>query len=466
MRLPPSSIDSTATLTSVPGGNVLPVIGARGGRHLGVRHQSDLPGAEPDEDAERLDALDGAGDDPAGGDLRLDARPGGGALRRQREADAPPAEVDPRHEHHEVGAGLGRPLHLAVAAAGDLGEVQEAVDAGPQLDEDAEVGHAHHSSPHDLAIAQGPGTAAHGSPSSAFRLRVIRPRAVSTASTFTVTDSPTRRRSAGLSTRECEISETGTRPCRPAEVHEGAEVGQGGHGPRKHRARDELLARLLGCPRSLLLEQRPAAEDDVPAVLVVARDAELEDPAHQRLGVVDAVPIHLGEGAERAQPRHRHLVAALDDEATLPSTGRPVSAATASPCRAWAPAIRRWDRRSDVAAADHGRLDGVAHRHREVPLGVHQLGPVDQRLALAADVDEDGLVVDVEDSPRHDLSHLDRPPRLFAGEQRRKVLRLDLVLRITHLFPLKRGCPLRLWFQHADRRAAEKGLDVLEGVRR
>jgi hypothetical protein len=64
---------------------------------------------------------------------------------------------------------------------------------------------------------------------------------------------------------------------------------------------------------------------------------------------------------------------------------------------------------------DHGRGRAVflvrqAHR------------PLDQRLALAADVDEEGLLADLEDASLDDLSDLQRPLGPFARKQRREML--------------------------------------------
>ena len=60
-----------------------------------------------------------------------------------------------------------------------------------------------------------PPTPSHGSPSSAFRLSETRPLSSSTLRTFTVTASPTCKRSPGRATRTWEISEIGTRPWMP-----------------------------------------------------------------------------------------------------------------------------------------------------------------------------------------------------------------------------------------------------------
>src|SRR5207244_6777542 len=52
---------------------------------------------------------------------------------------------------------------------------------------------------------------------------------------------------------------------------------------------------------------------------------------------------------------------------------------------------------------------------------VGQLGPIDPRFALAADVDEDVLRRDVEDAAFHDLAHLQGRPGLVAREQRGEI---------------------------------------------
>ncbi len=79
---------------------------------------------------------------------------------------------------------------------------------------------------------------------------------------------------------------------------------------------------------------------------------------------------------------------------------------------------------------------------------VLQLCPVDQRLALATDVNEDGLGADLEDPPLDDLSHLEGLLRPFAPEQGREIVLLVFVLRVTHRLIL------------SPRAIGSKGLDV------
>src|SRR5207244_939972 len=68
-----------------------------------------------------------------------------------------------------------------------------------------------------------------------------------------------------------------------------------------------------------------------------------------------------------------------------------------------------------------GRLDLVADGDAQLALRVGQLGALDPRFALAPDVDEDVLGVDVDDAALHDLADFQRAPSRFAREQRGEI---------------------------------------------
>src|SRR5262249_45490935 len=149
----------------------------------------------------------------------------------------------------------------------------------------------------------------------------------------------------------------------------------------------------------LLFEQAAAAEHDVAALFSVLRDAEFVEAADVGLGGIDATQIHLRERAEGAKPGHRDLVAALDHCLNL---AFPRKAGLGGDLESFPglDALEKPVGEADLVAGPHDRgLDVVADSPLHVPVLVSELGTVDQRLALAADVDENRLLPDLEDAP-------------------------------------------------------------------
>src|SRR6185503_8945729 len=91
---------------------VLPIVDVLRRSHLRIGDEADLAGADAQEDAEGLDALDGPHHHGADRDGRLDLGAGRGALGGNREADAALVEIDARDEDDQVLAGLGGLLQL------------------------------------------------------------------------------------------------------------------------------------------------------------------------------------------------------------------------------------------------------------------------------------------------------------------------------------------------------------------
>ena len=200
-------------------------------------------------------------------DARLHLLPGRGVLRRQGQRDAALVAVDRDDQHDDLGA-AGRGLSQgALAAAGNLRDVQQPVDARQELHEHAELGRAHGAPAHDLPLAQPPATAIHGSPSRAFRLSEIRPFSWSILRTLTVTASPTRRRSAGRLTRECDSSDRGTSPCTPPRSTKAPKSASEATVPGSTAPGTIFLRVSSAISAALLLEQLAAGEDEVPAAL-------------------------------------------------------------------------------------------------------------------------------------------------------------------------------------------------------
>src|SRR5262249_21273693 len=85
-----------------------------------------------------------------------------------------------------------------------------------------------------------------------------------------------------------------------------------------------------------------------------------------------------------------------------------------------------------VPRPDHRRLDRIAHRDLDLTVLVLELGAIHEGLPLAADVDEDRLLVDLEDPALDDLSDFQRLARPFAREQRGEVLLLEFLWRVSH----------------------------------
>ena len=195
--------------------------------------------------------------------------------------------------------------------------MQEAVDTGQELDEDAELGRANRAPAHDLPLAQ---PSRHRGPRIALEslqaerdppLLLIDPQHFDG---HRVADAQEIGGTAHARMRELG---QGHEALHAAQVDEHAEVRERGDGPRQHRARKELLPRLLGRLGGALLQQAPAGDDQIASVLAEGRHAELEHAAHVVVRGLDASQVHLRERAEPAQPADRDLVAALDDSRHL-----------------------------------------------------------------------------------------------------------------------------------------------------
>ncbi len=105
------------------------------------------------------------------------------------------------------------------------------------------------------------------------------------------------------------------------ELDERAELAHRCDAPGHHRALDDRLTDVGGRRPLLFLEQRPARDDEIPALLVLD-DPELVDApfVQRRIGVRDDVD--LGEGAEGALAGDTHLVSALHRALDLAFDGK------------------------------------------------------------------------------------------------------------------------------------------------
>ncbi len=200
-----------------------------------------------------------------------------------------------------------------------------------------------------------------------------------------------------------------------AEVDEGAVVGERRHLAAHHGSRRQAGAGLLGLGLGLLLEQGAPRQHDVrtaaAAPLLVARDLEGEPLADEPLGVVDVAQLELGERTEGAQAGDLHLDAALDhggdqaldrDAALVgrDQLGRDLLASPDAPPEHQGAGLGIDPR--------HLRFDRVADGDGQRPLGIGDLGELDDPLGLAAEVDERRFRADRDDLPAHFVSHLGR----------------------------------------------------------
>src|SRR5437867_1948010 len=369
-------------------GEGLAGIGAAAQRELSRRHEPCLPGPEPHEDAERLVALDRPGEHRAHLDERLHLLTELGALGRQGQRDAALLSIDADDQNRDLRA-VGRGLpQRPLTASRNLCDVQEAVDTRQELDEDAEVGRADRAPAHDLPLAQssrycGPRIALEGLQAERDpALLLVDPEHLDGHG---VTDA----QEVGRTTH-ARMGQLRQRhePLHAAQVDERAEVRERRDGAGQHRARQDLLPRLLGRLSGVLLQQAPAREHQIAPVLAEGRDAELEHPADVLLRGLHAAQVHLRERTEAPQAADRDLVAtldhgrhlALDRDAGLRRHGQRLPG-----LGALAQLVREPDL---IAGRHHGRFDLVADGHAELALAVGQLGALDPGFALAPDVDE------------------------------------------------------------------------------
>src|SRR4029077_13105222 len=121
--------------------------------------------------------------------------------------------------------------------------------------------------------------------------------------------------------------------------------------------------------------------------------------------------VDLRERAEGARFADAHFVAALDLALDL-ALDRQLAAEGALELAIARGAAEQPARHRDPASGrDHGRLDALPDRDLEPAVLVLQLGNLDRRLALAADVDEGDLGPDPDDQALDRLSPVE-PLRL------------------------------------------------------
>ena len=276
-----------------------------------------------------------------------------------------------------------------------LGDVDQALDAGLELDEGAVVGEAH-----DLAVH----ARRHRIPFDDVGPRILRQ--------LLVTERDALGRGVVLEHRDvdlvADLEQLGrVRDAAPrhvgdveqtvdaAEIDEGAVVGDVLDHPAKHLALGERVERVLLLLGVLLLEQDLAREDDVAALLVDLDDAHAQLLAAQRVEIANRTDVDLAARQERP---HADVdgEAALDalDDATDHDLAIGIGALDLVPDLHLLGLLAR---EHDMAVAILGPLeqdiDDVARLDRDLPVLVEELLERDHALRLEAHVDDH--VVDV-----------------------------------------------------------------------
>ena len=250
----------------------------------------------------------------------------------------------------------------------------------------------------------------------------------STRRTLTVISSPGVTTCDVSDTRDHPISDTWSRPCTPGpEVDEGAELAHGRDAPGQHRASDDRSPDLGGARPLILLEQRTPRDDEVLAAFLVLDDPERVDATNVLRRVRVPEDVDLGDRAEGALSGDAHLVSALHGAFDLAfhwQTG--VERVFELPVGRRPARQPPGECQPSLGGHDH-RLDAVADSNLEHALGVLQLVDLDQRLALAADVDEHLFAADRDDRALDGL-----PPLEALRLKRRLEQRGEIFFGIDH----------------------------------
>jgi hypothetical protein len=208
-----------------------------------------------------------------------------------------------------------------------------------------------------------------------------------------------------------------------AEIDERAEVGDIFHDATAHLAHLEQLHELLLPLGPLLLDERPAGDDDVAPRLVDLEHEALDRPAAVVADVGGAADIDLARGEKHVHPRNVDEQSALDlagdvagdDVIFLDALhhAQPVFDPARLPLgeRDQAPLLLLLA----VFELLEQHLHGVAHLRSRLP--IVPLVARDVALALVAHVDEHELVVHPQHLPHQHRIHGERggAHRIFAG---------------------------------------------------
>ena len=194
-----------------------------------------------------------------------------------------------------------------------------------------------------------------------------------------------------------------------AEVDEGAEVDDRGHGALEAHADLELGENLLALGLACLLEDDAAREDDVVAVAVHLDDAGLDARAHVGGEVLDATEVDErgGQEAAKADVEDQAALDDLDDLALDGLAGVELLLDRVPGALVLGTLLGEDETTLLVLLLENESLDLVAKRDdvgRVDILADGELASRDDALRLVADVKQDLIVLDLDDGARDKIA--------------------------------------------------------------
>ena len=157
----------------------------------------------------------------------------------------------------------------------------------------------------------------------------------------------------------------------------------------------------------LLFKEGAPRDDEVPAAFLVLDDPERVDVAFVFRRVAASDDVDLGERAERALAGDAHFIPALHRLFHLAFDRKTAVERVFELPQGRGPERQPPGECQPSDGRHHGRLDAVAGSDLETAIGVLQFVDIDDRLALAADVDERHLRADRDDPALDGLPLLD-----------------------------------------------------------
>ena len=342
-------------------------------------------------------------------------------LEREREAAALAVDLEDQHvDRIALRDDLARVLDVV---AGELGDVDETLDAREDLDEGAERDDLRHASLDDVALAV---AVEHLLPRVRLGLLEAERDALAVAVDVEHLDldglADLEHLGRMVDVRPGELGDV-DQAVHPVEVDEGAEVDDVGDRPFDDVARVEPVEDRLAHLLALVLEDGATREDDVVPRAVELDHLAAELLAEELVEVLDAADVDERRREEAAD-------AEVEDQAALDDLDHPAVDRLAALGRALdrlpgeleAGALLREEQAPlGVLLRHHERVDLVAHGDLvgrvDVPAD-RQLGDRDDALGLVADVDEHLVLVDANHRAVDDLALVDRGEgALVVGDQ-------------------------------------------------
>lgn len=159
-------------------------------------------------------------------------------------------------------------------------------------------------------------------------------------------------------------------------------------------------------------------EDDIAAALVELDDLELEGGAKQLVEVAHRANVDLGAGEERADPDVDGQ-AALDPAGDLPFDDRTFLEEAPDPL-AVRLGLGEGDQAAFVLTPLEENVDLVADLDLQQPLLIAEFFNGDNPFRLVADVNDDGVVINLDDGAAHHIAYMQLLQAAF--EQGEKIL--------------------------------------------